>query len=317
MVLRRWTTEDAPPDGRVKLWHEAVAEAYFPLDLSFRTPDRFSGVLDMRPTGRLSLSRLRTAPMQYERRRRDISATSDEEYLVTVPLTSAVRFEQSGQSILCKQGGFILERGDAPYRFSYEEASDLYVMKVARDVLNERIRNPRRLCTQVFDGRAGLGGLFTTMLREVHAKGDISSAAPVLERHLLDLLALALNARDESDHSGSAVRTAHRERAKQYIDARLSDPTLSPESIAAACGISRRYLHDLFRDESTSVAALIRERRLAAAKELLQAAPGRSIADIAYSFAFSDQAQFSRLFRKTYDMTPTDFRRSASGVARA
>ena len=49
---------------------------------------------------------------------------------------------------------------------------------------------------------------------------------------------------------------------RAFIEQRLDDPGLSPATIAAAHHVSLRALHKLFEGERTTVAALIRERRL-------------------------------------------------------
>jgi len=67
--------------------------------------------------------------------------------------------------------------------------------------------------------------------------------------------------------SASAVRAAHVRRPERYIRANLTDPDLSPERIAAACAISKRYVRDLFRDMNATVAQRIRDERLIAARD--------------------------------------------------
>ena len=87
------------------------------------------------------------------------------------------------------------------------------------------------------------------------------------------------------------------------------DADLGPEEVAAACGISVRYLHELLRDTNRTLGAWLRDQRLAAAHEdLSNPADHRSIGAIAYAHGFSDQAQFSRAFRARYGLTPKDVR---------
>ncbi len=78
-----------------------------------------------------------------------------------------------------------------------------------------------------------------------------------------------------------------------------------------ACGISKRYLHDLFKDVNGTVSQQIRDQRLVAARDRLQASRDLSISEVAYRFGFADQAQFSRLFKAKFGMTPSEFQRSA------
>jgi AraC-like DNA-binding protein len=81
--------------------------------------------------------------------------------------------------------------------------------------------------------------------------------------------------------------------------------------VADACGISKRYLHELFSDTNKTVSQFIREERLIAARDVIGASRHLPMAEIAYRFGFSDQAQFSRLFKALFGLTPTDWRRQA------
>ncbi|MBW3099011.1 helix-turn-helix domain-containing protein [Pseudohoeflea coraliihabitans] len=305
------STDRIPPPDRAAAWSAVIADVYFPLALTYRSASRFKGKLSNRSVGRIEVSRLRTEPLQYERLPRHISSTSEEEFLVTLPRRSPVTFYQMNREVRCEPGGFILERGDAPYRFSYEEANDLLVLKVPKPLLGTYLREPDQHCARVFDGRSGMGGLFSAMARRLHDEDTITDAASaaVVSRHLIELLTLALEDRGSGESmAGSAVRTAHLRRAGDYIAAHLTDPSLSPETIANACGVSKRYLHDLFRDVNGTVSQHIRDQRLIAARAMLEVASNRSIAEIAYRFGFCDQAQFSRLFKARFGETPSEHR---------
>ena len=306
MSVAHHTTDSLPASDRAGHWHGVIAEAYFPLHLTFRDAARFQGRLDMRSLGDVGLSRLRTEPVQYERQKHHIATTTEEQYLITIPLRAPVEFRQMEREVRCDPGGFLLERGDEPYRFSYSSANDLCVLKVAKSQLAEKLRDPDRFCARVLDGRDGLGGLFTTMVRQVEQIPD-DPAGPVLGRHLIELLALALD-RNTDAGAGSAVRTAHLRRAQDFVRRNLSHPDLSPGLVADACGISKRYLHELFANVNATVAQHIREQRLIAARDLLQMPNPGPLSDVAYRFGFSDQAQFSRLFKAMFGQTPSAYR---------
>ena len=304
-VVRHSTESIRAPD-RARHWHGVIAEAYFPLHLTFRDAARFEGSLQMRSVGDVGLSRLRTEAVQYERQKHHISTTVEEQYLITIPLRAPVEFRQLGREVRCDPGGFLLERGDEPYRFSYGSANDLCVLKVAKPLLADKLRNPDRFCALVFDGRAGLGGLFTTMAQQVEQIPD-DPAGGVLGRHLIELLALSLDQTSDVG-AGSAVRAAHVRRAQVVVSRNLTNPDLTPGLVADACGISKRYLHEVFADQNCTVAQHIREQRLIAARDLLQMPGAGALSDVAYRFGFSDQAQFSRLFKAMFGQTPSGYR---------
>lgn len=126
------------------------------------------------------------------------------------------------------------------------------------------------------------------------------------------MLALALDERaGGGEEAQSSVRAGHLRRAEQVIRQILPNPALSPEFVADACGISKRYLHELFGDTEATVSQFIRDERLIAARDEIATARAVRLAVIAYRFGFSDQAQFSRLFRARFGMTPSDWRRRA------
>lgn len=316
LILESYSTVATAPPERTAQWSTIIADTYFPLHLTYRDPDTFQGQLERRSAGPVSLSRLRTEPGQYERRSGDIRQGETEDYLITIPRMAPVLFHQLGRDVTCDPGGFLLERGDEPYRFSYKTRNDLLVMKVTRSALTERLRQPDRFCAMVFNGKDALGGLFVETVRRVHAMSrDFMSrdfsASSVLGRQLVELLALTLDRQAESDGGASTlVRATHLERAKSVINGKLSDPGLSPEMVARTCGISKRYLHDLFSESGTSVAQYIRECRLHAARDMLQLPGNVSLAMISYQMGFGDQSQFSRQFRAMFGQTPSSYRKT-------
>ncbi|MBK5933415.1 AraC-like DNA-binding protein [Rhodovulum imhoffii] len=297
---------------RSQRWQEAVQASYYPLSLRFRDPDRFNGRLCRTALGHASLSRLQSDPVSYERLPAHIRAAQQDEYLVTLPCRSGVTFRQLGYEVRCEPGAFLLERGDEPYRFAYEQSNDLLVLKVNRKVLSERVRQPDRFCARVFQTHTGAAALFATMLRhaQAHREGLPPEARETLGRQLLELLGLALAGAEGRESGHSAVRAAHLRRAERFVRLNLKNPELSPDLVAESCGVSKRYLHDLFRDSGSTVGQYIRDQRLIAARDRLQAAPDLPISEVAYRFSFADHAQFSRLFRARFGITPSEFRKT-------
>lgn len=318
MTLTVYSTDHVAPDQRARLWEDAIAQTYFPLGLGFGNADRFEGALSRRTMDLLSVSRLKTSPLRYQRRSDHIRHSAHEEFLVTVPVASPVVFSQAGQEVRCPPGGFLIERGDEPYDFSYGQDNDLYVLKLPRQLLRERVRDPDRFCARVFACEGGIGGMFAGLLRSTHYENDASGnrAAPVLAGQLMDLLALVLDGQGAGvEQASSSVRAAHLRRVEAVIRHNLADPELTPQMIAGRCGISRRYLHDLFRDLDRTVLQTIREQRLLAARDRLRNSREASIAEVAYACGFKDQAMFSRAFRAQFGRTPSGYRADIESAA--
>ncbi len=306
------TTNGVDLAARSRHWHDAIGRAYFPLDLSFRRPEAFDGELTMWQLGQVSLSRLTSDALMYRRLPKHLHVQGPEEFLVTLPSKSEVRFTQGGKEVRANPGAFFIERSHEPYEFSHAEAADLWVMKVSLDMLGGRVRAPDRFCSLEFDATNGANGLFVDMVHLIPQRYDAMTeeTRSTVGRQLVDLLALALQSDERVLQSGgSTVRSAHLARIEGFVRRHIDDPDLGPDEVAAGCGISVRYLHELLRDTNQTLGQWIRDQRLAAAQEdLANSSDKRSIGAIAYARGFADQAQFSRAFRARYGITPKEAR---------
>ncbi|MCC6389970.1 MAG: helix-turn-helix domain-containing protein [Bryobacterales bacterium] len=109
-------------------------------------------------------------------------------------------------------------------------------------------------------------------------------------------------------------------RAKQFIERHLHSRTLCPDGISRALRLPRNRLYALFEPEG-GVCRYIWNRRLARAYRDLRdpSSRRRGIAEIAYRWGFSSAAHFSRVFRKTYGLSPSDacagFPAATAGIA--
>ena len=205
-----------------------------------------------------------------------------------------------------------MERSHEPYEFSHAEHADLWVMKLSSALRGGRIRAPERFCSLQFDATNGANGLFVDMVHLIPQRYDAMTeeTRTTVGRQLVDLLALAIQSDERVLTSGtSTVRTAHLARIEGFVRRNLADPDLGPEEVAAGCGISVRYLHELLRDTNITLGQWVRDTRLQAAMEDLQnPANRRSIGEVAYARGFTDQAQFSRAFRARFGVTPSEAR---------
>jgi len=125
----------------------------------------------------------------------------------------------------------------------------------------------------------------------------------------LELLGAAFRAQRRS--STIAPRDHLFARISNDIEARLNDVNLSPTRIADANGISIRYLYTLFNEQGETVSGWVRRRRLLRCRaELDGAGTEASITEIAFRWGFNDSAHFSRLFKASFGMSPTQYRSS-------
>jgi AraC-like DNA-binding protein len=110
-----------------------------------------------------------------------------------------------------------------------------------------------------------------------------------------------------SGSARAAARAVMFGQVRRYIEARLYEEELSPESVLDALQCPRRSLYRLFEHEG-GLGAYIRHLRLRRAADELARYPHVTVTNIAYGVGFKSASDFTRAFRRTYGMAPQDFR---------
>ena len=84
---------------------------------------------------------------------------------------------------------------------------------------------------------------------------------------------------------------------------------MSPDAdwrwLAAAAGLSERYVNELLYDAGASFTMRLTELRLRKAADLLLVQTEGKISDIAFACGFNDLSYFNRCFRRRFGLTPT------------
>ena len=135
--------------------------------------------------------------------------------------------------------------------------------------------------------------------RRLYAAVTGDATALLREQLLLELLH---GLQGDAPRNGSASATAAITRARAMIDdAPAAAPSLA--DLATACGLSRFQLVRQFaRATGLTPHAYLIQRRIDAARALL--ARGSTLADAAAASGFADQSHMTRLFIRTYGITP-------------
>jgi AraC-like DNA-binding protein len=153
-------------------------------------------------------------------------------------------------------------------------------------------------------------------------------AAPSLQDDAADSIAAAIPhviasatatlrfARDCVDRD--RLRVLHLQRIRRFVLENIGEPELDTARIATGVRLSRRYVQELFANESTTLMRWVWQERLARARQLITAAAHmrRQITEIAYTCGFSDVAHFSRAFRREFGVSPRDCRASSQQQSR-
>jgi AraC-like DNA-binding protein len=80
--------------------------------------------------------------------------------------------------------------------------------------------------------------------------------------------------------------------------------------IADTLNVTAKYLSQLYKDETgKNLSATIEEMRFGKARDLLEGTDLR-VADIALAVGYSNLNTFLKAFKRHYNISPSDFRRS-------
>ena len=145
-----------------------------------------------------------------------------------------------------------------------------------------------------------------------HAGNLGAVAEEIVADQALDLVAVSFAKAMEGDRPRvSSARSLALVNLRAAVEARLADPALDPERIAAAAGVSVRYANAVLAQEGTSITRLIQTRRLARCRQALEdPLQGHwTISEIAYGWGFSDMTHFGRRFKAAFGSSPRDYRR--------
>ena len=179
--------------------------------------------------------------------------------------------------------------------------------KLMREHLPGR-KQPPAACR--IDSHTGVGSLLSQHLMGLAKEiGAVPPSAHVaLCRTVIGLLDIALP--EPESATRFTAMAALRERVLAYIAQHFQEDDLSPARIAAAHGISLRYLHALFAQGDTTVVGHILESRLQACWRSLvdPACRHLQVSAIAFHWGFNSTSHFCRAFKQRFGVSPSDAR---------
>ncbi len=138
----------------------------------------------------------------------------------------------------------------------------------------------------------------------------LTEGVPAYEQLEENIHALFSRLASENARRIQAAQAARTAQIRAQVEQRLQDPSLSVASLAADNGMSASALTGAFRRTyGMTLLAYIQQRRLEKAKTLLRETD-LPLREICVQCGFGSLETMHRLFRRTLQMTPTQYRRS-------
>ncbi|MCB5179402.1 helix-turn-helix domain-containing protein [Streptomyces antimicrobicus] len=226
-----------------------------------------------------------------------------------------------GEEVRLGPGDLVFCDPDRPRSLRFAEECTMTVLRLPRRHLALSQEDLDRVTGMTVRGGEGVGALVSDLLIVLATEAEAHGTRMIgqLTRSAADLLVVLVMEmlQDEAEQDVPTAQSPGSElldRIKAYIDRHLTDPELSPQSVARAHRISVRYLHKLFQQEGTTPGQWVKRRRLDRCKQELTRTPNRrtTVAAVAHRWGFSSPAHFSRTFKDAYGMSPSQWQALAS-----
>ena len=310
-------TDDVRTHERFDSWHAAAREYVIDHDSHPDSRLTFEAKLCAAALDEVRLVFFECSPMVVTHTSRHIGQATSDDLLVCRQFTGGLWLRQAGREVFLGPGDMTLLDPRLPYDGRFSSDMSLLVVKVPRRGVEARVGRTQGLVARPMKSGCGGSGLVSQFLGllPIHVE-KLGTAAATVASQTLDLLGMALtHLSGASGPAGSNVRFATLNRLRSVIERGLSDPGLSPATVAAGTGVSVRYANALLAAENTSIRRLILTRRLERCRQTLSdpSQAHLSISTIAYRWGFSDMTHFGRRFRAAYGLLPSEYRRSVCG----
>lgn len=236
----------------------------------------------------------------------------DPEPYIGVQITKAgrERFHFDGEDISLGAGDLVIWTSTQAAQFTVIERLHKVSLVLPWSEVQERLPRGTRFSGTVIDSRVGIGAVLYSHVDSLAQQLELFTVADhaAVRRATLELLTAAMSHRVETPQRGLAQR--YLKQLQDYILANLQDERLSPTSIAEANNMSPRYVHMLFAQIGVSASSWIRTQRLERCRDDLRSRAYRDcgIAEIAYTWGFTDPSHFTRVFKQHYGLGPREYR---------
>jgi len=290
----------------------AVSESFVPLQVSSSGPDHFRGMIRAASVDEVHVTDLRATSHVVERTP-ELIARGDRSYFkLSLMLAGTGMLIQDDREALLRPGDLAVYDTDRPYSLVFDEDFRTMVVMFPKHLISLPPEMIGQLTAVRISGQEGLGSMVVPYLTQLAGNLDqlAGTTGARLAHSALDLVSTVFTRELGLDEVSADPHRALVQRIRSYIERNLASTDLGPASIASAHYISTRHLHGLFQEQGVTVSTWIRTRRLEQCRrDLLDPMlADRPVAAIAARWGFVDAAHFSRAFKTTFGISPSEYR---------
>ena len=298
-----------------------AACGHFDTELAFNR-SLFIGEVSKHSRGGLSLANLRTNAGLIKRERPNADHDMDQHCFLVSQRTGYSQITQGGVKIQLAPGEMLLMDSVGPCEITPFGLIEHTSLSLSRTEVRKHLKGQGETFGKISSSNA-CGRMLHVLMDELCKDTDEHSSAnaqgDALQSAFISLLSPGFERADASSTSLTVNGVNLRSYVQKVIDESLTQPGLSPASLASRLNISVRHLYRLFEEEGDSVCRYIQRARLKRSADDLSNPflKTESITAIAYKWGFTDSAHFSRSFKKQFEQSPKDFRAHVLSAAMA
>ncbi|WP_158290190.1 helix-turn-helix domain-containing protein [Ramlibacter sp. WS9] len=299
-----------PLRQQVRHWQDATDHYFGPLQAQAFCDGPFDARLTACEAGSLRLLTI-DAPAHRVLRDHAASDPRHDSFKLLLQIQGVSEIRQRDASFSLQPGDWSLYDPREPYTITSPEPIRHLVVQIPREKLGHLPVGSLHTCEADAPELLALYEVLSSFLGALAAQLRTlpdAVGAPLSET-TLGLLAQALQAQRGEAPERVPLPEVMRARVRQYIHAHLTDPDLTVERIAHDMRCSKRYLHSLFQGEAHTLDRQIWLARLERCRQGLATGDAStiSISALAYRWGFNSNAHFSRMFKREFDTTPSEF----------
>ncbi|MEP7243668.1 MAG: AraC family transcriptional regulator [Gammaproteobacteria bacterium] len=309
-TVQRISTSDIPAAQRLNFWNDVASDTYGPLVVDGDRRTAFNGEIARLPLNGCEFTSARSTPATVRYQRLSRGPCSHAQWInLLLQFGGNSQSELNGRTSDMHPGDFMLFDPSKPYLTRFDQPTHVLILRMPRTQLMERGLDLEPHVGQRIGGNTGAGALLSSFVRSLYPQSDSFDDAWVdpASEVLFTLLELVYRPAQRVIETPTASQRVF-ERAKDYIERGLCDPTFDALNVAPQIGVSARYVQILFARTGTTPSRYLLRRRLELAAARLKTDHQASISAIAFSVGFNDLSHFSRAFRRQYQKSAGEFR---------
>jgi len=305
----RFSTADLAEKDRVAIWREQYVRKALKLDIEPINGTAFECSVMFRMLPGVQIMSTALSPVRITRGRQFL-ADGNGDLIFIINQSGTATALARGREIMLSEGDGLLMSASEVKVFDRHSHGGSLSFRVPRSALSKIVGGVDDSVMQLIPKGSEilklLAGYAAPLLNDVTLSTPEFRCTAV--NHLLDLIALALGATDESAAlaNGRALPAARLKMAKSYIIANSHQRCLSVGTVAAQLGMTPRNLQRLFASEGTTFSEFLLAWRLSRAHRMLTEPrlAQSAVATIAYDAGFGDLSYFNRTFKRCYGAPP-------------